>query len=197
MSRESSKDMTKDEVAEWQITYDTNADYKSLIRDLGLDEEFQEDEEVLEYIEYARMGGKGESLIIFTLNGFPGLSFQLSPKSTLNIFICFEKLEKLFEPILIVKDKILKPQKSFDRVYFSYKGAQPIGRKAAYKYLKEAVKSIQQRYRDKPYDMWAELHEILSLFNDGGVLVFLKDPSLLRLGFELEKDGLIDYHWEG
>lgn len=193
MFRQVSKKRT--EPFDYQIVYETNADYQSLADDV-------EHSRLNEYIEYWRVGGKGGSLLEFELRGYPGLYFQLSPRSTLNIFIKWDELERLFEPLLIVRDKILKPKKGYDRVIFSYRDCMPIGGKATYKYLKEIKKSIEKYYEERRSasgtvyrdDVVEELNEIKNLLNDeSGICVFLK-YDLLELGCELEKEGLIKYH---
>lgn len=191
----------KMEPFEWQLIYKTNADYHSLVKDLV----FGENRELVEkYISRLELVGKEESLLQFELKGYPGLLFQFSPNSTLNVFINWDNVVKLFEPLIIVRDKILKPLKGHEKVIFSYKDYIPIGRRATYKYLREAVKSIDELFTKRRsmlgmlgIDSQAadELREIKRLFDDNdGIIMSLKFNDALDIGYDLEKEGLIVYN---
>ena len=178
-----------DEPHSYQIVFKTNADYVRLLDHLGLTKDIEGDEEVLKYVKNPRLGSKGESSINFELVDYPGLLFQVTEKSTLNVFICWSNLKRLFEPILIVRDKILKPKDASERVYLIYKEGFPIGRAASYKYLKEMASYIAEHDRHLP-DHAQRLFRLL-IPEKNFVYALLTYEHGLELGAQLEKEDMI------
>jgi hypothetical protein len=193
--------------ADYELIYSTNADYIQLGRDLGLFETegvFEKDRDLLEYIEMCQTHGKGESQIYFSLREYPGLKFQLSPKSTLNVFIYWNDLKRLFEPLMIVKDKVLKPKEGYGRIELSLKDVLPLGKKATYKFMRSRYASImkewEKKYKERPLGMYShsELlryisHYFLNYFNLDCIFYLLESSEGIELGYELEREDLIEY----
>jgi hypothetical protein len=198
--------------ADYELIYSTNADYIRLEWDLDLLEiegAFEKDRGLLEYVdtEACRAYGKGQSQIYFSLREYPGLEFQLSPKSTLNVFIHWNDLKRLFEPLMIVKDKVLKPKEGYGRVELSLKDVLLLGKKATYKFMRDRYVSIMQewkeKYKERPLGMYSHSELLryisnyfLNYFNLDGIFYLLESSEGIELGYELEREGLIEYHVE-